>query len=241
MQRLLELETYRAMSMLGLPRVRTLSATLNALETQLTALVEQLGDESRPAETMLHELLNLSLRLESEATQHGFRFGATRAYEAIVHDRIASLRETRFQGRQTLTEFMVRRFQPAMRTVHSAERRLDAMVDRAARAGELLRTRVDVQRKGQNQALLARMDRRADLQLRLQHTVEGLSVVAISYYAVGLLGYAVYPVAEAAGIERSVVIAALTPLVVLAVWLAMRRVRARLHDGAGDHAGPGDL
>ena len=240
-QRLLELETYRAMSMLGLPRVRALNATMNALETRLTALVERLGDERGPAEPMLDELLSLSLRLESEATQHGFRFGATRAYEAIVHDRIASLRETRFQGRQTLTEFMVRRFQPAMRTVQSAERRLDAMVDRAARAGELLRTRVDVQRKGQNQALLERMDRRADLQLRLQHTVEGLSVVAISYYAVGLLGYAVYPLAEAAGVERSIVIATLTPVVILAVWLAMRRVRARLHDSAGSHAGHGDL
>ena len=112
---------------------------------------------------------------------------------------------------------------------------------RAARAGELLRTRVDVQRKGQNQALLERMDRRADLQLRLQHTVEGLSVVAISYYAVGLLGYAVYPLAEAAGVERSIVIATLTPVVILAVWLAMRRVRARLHDSAGSHAGHGDL
>lgn len=240
-QRLLELETYRAMSMLGLPRVRALNATMNALETRLTALVERLGDERGPAEPMLDELLSLSLRLESEATQHGFRFGATRAYEAIVHDRIASLRETRFQARQTLTEFMVRRFQPAMRTVQSAERRLDAMVDRAARAGELLRTRVDVQRKGQNQALLERMDRRADLQLRLQHTVEGLSVVAISYYAVGLLGYAVYPLAEAAGVERSIVIATLTPVVILAVWLAMRRVRARLHDSAGSHAGHGDL
>jgi len=239
-QRLLELETYRAMSMLGLPRVRALTETMNALELRLTALVERLGDDSRPAEAVLDELLNLSLRLESEATQHGFRFGATRAYEAIVHDRIASLREARFQGRQTLTEFMVRRFQPAMRTVQSAERRLGAMVDRAARAGELLRTRVDVQRKGQNQALLARMDRRADLQLRLQHTVEGLSVVAISYYAVGLLGYAAYPLSEAAGIERTTLVAALTPLVILAVWLGMRRIRARLHDGAGDHGGGKD-
>lgn len=240
-QRLLELETYRAMSMLALPRVRALNATMNALETRLTALVERLGDDTRPAETVLHELLTLSLKLESAATQHGFRFGATRAYEAIVHDRIASLRETRFQGRQTLNEFMVRRFLPAMRTVQSAELRLDAMVDRAARAGELLRTRVDVQRSGQNQALLERMDRRADLQLRLQHTVEGLSVVAISYYAVGLLGYAVYPLASAAGIERSTLVAALTPLVILAVWLGMRRVRARLHESAGDRAGHGDL
>ena len=240
-QRMLDLETYRAMSMLGLPRARRLTATLNALDPRLTALVEGLGDDARPAEAVLHDLLNLSAGLETQATQHGFRFGATMAYEAIVHDRIAALRETRFQGRQTLTEFMVRRFEPAMRTVRSAERRLDTLVDRAARAGELLRTRVDVQRSAQNQALLARMDRRADLQLRLQHTVEGLSVVAISYYAVGLLAYAVYPLAAAAGIDKAVVVAVLTPLAVLVVWGAMRRVRAKLHDAAGDHAGHGDL
>lgn len=240
-QRLTELETYRAMSMLGLPRARTLTATLNALDARLTALVDGLGDDDRPAETVLHDLLKVSAQLETEATQHSFRFGATRAYEAIVQDRIAALRESRFQGRQTLTEFMTRRYEPAMRTVQSAEARLDAMLDRAARAGELLRTRVDVQRSAQNQALLERMDRRADLQLRLQHTVEGLSVVAISYYAVGLLGYAVYPLAAELGLDKAVLVAGLTPLVVLAVWWGMRRVRARLHDAAGDHAGHGDL
>ena len=86
-QRLLELETYRAMSMLGLPRVRALNAAMNALETRLTALVERLGNEKGPAEPMLDELLSLSLRLESEATQHGFRFGATRASMRLTVDR----------------------------------------------------------------------------------------------------------------------------------------------------------
>lgn len=238
-QRLTELETYRAMAMLGLPRARALTATLNTLDSRLTTLVQDLGDDSRPAEAVLNDLLNVSARLETEATQHSFRFAATRAYEAIVQDRIAVLRETRFQGRQTLAEFMTRRFEPAMRTVHSAQARLDAMVDRAARAGELLSTRVDVQRSAQNQALLARMDRRADLQLRLQHTVEGLSVVAISYYAVGLLGYAAAPLAAAAGIDKGLLIAVLTPAVVLGVWLAMRRVRARLHDSGPDLDEPG--
>ncbi len=40
--------------------------------------------------------------------------------------------------------------------------------------------------EAQNQTLLASMDRRARLQLRLQQTVEGLSVAAICYYVVGL-------------------------------------------------------
>lgn len=240
-QRLTELETYRAMAMLGLRRARALTQSLNTLDTRLTALVEGLGDDARSPDAVLQDLLRVSAKLETEATQLSFRFGATRAYEAIVHDRIDVLREARFQGRQTLTEFMSRRFEPAMRTVHSAEARLNAMIDRATRAGELLRTRVDVQRSAQNQSLLERMDRRADLQLRLQHTVEGLSVVAISYYAVGLLGYAIYPLAETGGIEKTWLLAGLTPVVVFAVWFAMRRVRARLHDAAGDNEGHADL
>ena len=110
--------------------------------------------------------------------------------------------------------------------------RLCLVID-ATRAGELLRTRVDVQRKGQNQALLERMDRRADLQLRLQHTVEGLSVVAISYYAVGLAGYLLGPAAYAVGVDKGLLTAGLVPVIVLAVWLGMRRIRRRLHHPDG--------
>jgi uncharacterized membrane-anchored protein len=121
------------------------------------------------------------------------------------------LREERFRGRQTFAEFMMRRFDPAMRTVKSTEARLEAMTTRAIRAGDLLRTRVDVDRSAQNQELLASMDRRSDLALRLQKTVEGLSVVAISYYAVNLVVYLIGPLAEPIGLSKTI----LTALVVL--------------------------
>lgn len=228
-QRLLELETYRAMSMLGLKRARLLTEQMNQLEPQLGEIVQSMADDSRPSDDVLHDLLSVSVRLESAAMQNSFRFGATAAYEAIVAERVAALRETRFMGGQMLTEFMQRRYAPAIRTVKSTERRLGALLDRAERAGELLRTRVDVWRGAQNQEIMQRMDRRADLQLRLQHTVEGLSVVAISYYAVGLLGYALYPLSKTLNMDKAVMVALLTPLVVLCVWLAMRRIKARLH------------
>ena len=111
------------------------------------------------------------------------------------------------------------------------------VLERATRAGDLLRTRVDVQRSAQNQTLLASMDRRADLQLRLQHTVEGLSVVAISYYAVGLLSYAIAPLASAWRLDKSLVLAALVPVVAVAVWLGLRRIKAHLHQD-DDHPAP---
>ncbi|MFB2532556.1 DUF3422 family protein [Paracoccus sp. p4-l81] len=228
-QRLLEIETYRAMAMLGLKRARDVTARLNAIEPELAALVEHMADQSRPSEATLHDLLGISARLESLAMQLSFRFGATPAYEAIVHDRIRGLREERFAGRQTFDEFMSRRFEPAMRTVRSAERRLQAMIERAARAGELLGTRVDVERAAQNQNLLESMDARADLQLRLQETVEGLSVVAISYYAVSLAGYLLYPLAKPLHISKEVMLAGIVPLVVICVWLMVRHIKNRIH------------
>ncbi len=227
-QRLCEIETYRSMSMLGLMRSRELTTKLNALDPKLSSLVSALDSSDRSPETALHDLLAISAELESLAVQFSFRFGATGAYEAIVNQRIEVLREERVSGRQTFGEFMMRRYDPAMRTVKSAETRLRSMAERAERAAELLRTRVDVERSAQNQKLLESMDQRADLQLRLQRTVEGLSTVAISYYAVNLGAYLVEPLAEPMGWTKGKVLAALTPLVILGVWLMVRRIRKHL-------------
>jgi len=224
-QRLCEIETYKSMSMLGFARVRGLGAQLGALDTRLTELVEAMSLETSRAEDTLHALLEISAELETLSAQSSFRFGATWAYEAIVNERIAALREERYEGRQTFREFMVRRYQPAMRTVRSAERRLDAMSARGVRAANLLRTRVDVERSAQNQSLLESMDRRADLQLRLQRTVEGLSVVAISYYAVSLASYLLYPLEAVTGLSKNFMTALVTIPVVLLVWAAIRRLR----------------
>ncbi|MGB3178681.1 MAG: DUF3422 domain-containing protein [Albidovulum sp.] len=224
-QRLCEIETYRAMSMLGLGRARELNARLNALDPQLSSLVATMSDKDRNAEDTLHELLEISAELENQAVRHAFRFGATGAYEALVNQRVEVLREIRFNGRQTFGEFMMRRYDPAIRTVKSAERRMEQMAERAERAGELLQTRVDVERSAQNQKLLQSMDRRADLALRLQHTVEGLSIVAISYYAVSLASYVLLPVADALHVSKPVLTAGLVPIVLVSVWLMMRRLR----------------
>ncbi|MGD9295434.1 MAG: DUF3422 domain-containing protein [Roseobacter sp.] len=227
-QRLCEIETYKSMSMLGFARVRALQPKLNELDTQLTTLMGAMSDEKASAEATLNDLLSISAELETLSARSSFRFGATGAYEALVNERIEALREVRFQGRQHFAEFMMRRYAPAMRTVNSAERRLQAMSSRSIRASNLLRTRVDVERSAQNQALLASMDRRSDLQLRLQRTVEGLSVVAISYYAVSLVAYMLYPVAHTTGISKGTLTALVTLPVVAFVWWAIRRLRAHV-------------
>ena len=205
-----------------------MAGQIGEMETKLTELMVEMTDEANPAEDTLNRLLKASATLETAVARAAFRFGATGAYEAIVNQRIAALRETRFKGRQTFSDFMMRRYQPAMRTVNATQTRLSALSERAMRTGDLLRTRVDVERSAQNQALLESMDKRAALQLRLQHTVEGLSVVAISYYAVSLAGYLLYPLTEATGISKGMLTAAITLPVVALVWLLVRRIRRRI-------------
>ena len=224
-QRLCEIETYKTMSMLGLSRSRELQPRMTALNDRLSVLVSDMAEEHVDAEKTLQNLLSISSELEKLVTQNSFRFGATGAYERLVHQRVEVLREDRFEGRQTFSEFMMRRFDPAMRTVKSTERLLHGMSDRAIRAAELLRTRVDVERSAENQELLESMDRRSDLQLRLQRTVEGLSVVAISYYAVNLVLNLTGPIELVVGLGKPIMAAIVTPPVIVAVWWLILRIR----------------
>ncbi|WP_136441256.1 DUF3422 family protein [Pacificoceanicola onchidii] len=233
-QRLCEIETYKTMSMLGFSRVHQIGPRMGEIDADLSRLMEDMKASSAPEENTLKALLSVSAELESLSAQCSFRLGATGAYEALVHKRIEVLREDRFEGRQTFAEFMTRRYLPAMRTVKSSEVRLGAMADRAMRAGDLLRTRVEVQRSAQNQQLLESMDRRAEAQLHLQKTVEGLSVVAISYYAVSLVAYLLYPLAAPLGMSKGMLTASAVIPVVLLVWLMIRRIRSSMDDHGPD-------
>jgi uncharacterized membrane-anchored protein len=225
-QRLLEIETYKVMAMLALPVARRINAQMSGADTQLEAVVGQMRADTVDAEAALHELLDISAELEHLQVAHGYRFSASDAYAEIVRARIEVLRETSFRGRQGLREFMMRRFEPSMRTLRAAAGRLDRLTERAERAGNLLRTRVDVARSAENQSLLESMNRRADLQLRLQRTVEGLSVVAISYYGVNLASYLLAaPAKTLLGLDTAALTAALVLPVVALVWLAIRQIR----------------
>jgi uncharacterized membrane-anchored protein len=82
----------------------------------------------------------------------------------------------------------------------------------------------------QNQSLLASMDRRAKLQLRLQQTVEGLSIAAIVYYMAGLVGYVANALGHwpllAAWLPSNETLVGLAVLpVVLGVAWGLRRLR----------------
>ena len=237
MQRLLEIETYRMMALLAFPLARQANAELARMDSGLAAIVTELADPAiaQNDRELLDRLTALAAEAERLDAANSFRLGAARAYYAIVNQRIAELREDRIPGLQTVGEFMDRRLAPAMKTCESAAERQQLLARRAARAGDLLRTRVDIALEEKNRDLLRSMNRRARLQLRLQETVEGLSVVAISYYLLGLVLYAAKGV-KGAGLPVDPDIAALValPVIIGAVVLGVRRLRRALTGGHGE-------
>jgi uncharacterized membrane-anchored protein len=228
-QRLLELETYRLMALRGLPVAKNLSATLSAAEAQLADITGLLESKGETDQALLDLLVSLAARIERATAEHGFRFSATRAYDTLVSQRLAELRERPISGTQTLGEFMQRRLSPAMATVQATEKRLASLAERVSRSSALLRTRVDIATEAQNQLLLEKLTKGQALQLRLQSTVEGLSIAAISYYVVSLLLFGAKAL-NAAGmpIQPEVAVGVLVPFVLWGVWRTTRKIHEKL-------------
>ncbi|KAF0117475.1 MAG: hypothetical protein FD149_1107 [Rhodospirillaceae bacterium] len=227
-QRLVEIETYRMMALLGFPVARALMPEMTRLENGVVAVVAALAEDPSPqtARDQLSRLTVLAAEAAHRAGAAGYRFAASAAYHDIVCERITALRESRLPGLQTFAEFMDRRLTPAMATCRAAAERLEIVNRRLTRAGDLLRTRVDIALEENNRDLLASMDRRARLQLRLQETVEGLSVVAISYYALGLISYLAKGLkAAAVPVDSDLAVMGAVPVIVGLVWMGVRRLR----------------
>lgn len=233
-QRLIEIETYRTLAMLGLPLAHSLSPRIRRIEDRLAALTGEMRVSGPDrSQEQLSALTELAAELEADAAASLYRFGASRAYHGIVEERLEALQETPVPGYETWAGFLQKRVAPAMRTCRSIEERQANLSRKLARAATLLRTWVDVELERQNRDLLASMNRRARLQLRLQQTVEGLSVAAVSYYVVGLIGYLAKGV-KPFGVEIApeLVTAFAVPVVVLVMWLVVRRIRR--HHSAED-------
>ncbi|MFM8330928.1 MAG: DUF3422 family protein [Candidatus Methylumidiphilus sp.] len=189
MQRLLEIETYRMMALLGLPVARAILPQLPEADRQLVTLTAALADgQAQSDEALLAELTRLAAKMENTVSATYARFNATRSYAALVESRLEQLRESKIEGIPTFNEVLTRRIDPAMATCQAVDQWLHQLTQRIANVNQLLLARIDVRRKQQNQDILESMNRRASLQLRLQQALEGLSVAAITYAAVSLLG-----------------------------------------------------
>lgn len=230
---LLEIETYRMMALLAFPVAGEAAAQVKTLEAEVGELAARIADNLGVEDdrALLTRLVALSGQMEALSASTNFRFGAGNAYYEIVLGRIASLRETPIPGMQTIGQFMDRRLGPAMRTCSSVAERERALIARIARAGQMINTRIELVTQAINADLLNSMNRRTLAQLRLQQTVEGLSVVAISYYAFSLLLYPLKALEHAWPRFDPVLASGLiAPAVVVGVWALLARVRKRLGD-----------
>lgn len=235
-QRLLEIETYRTFAMLGLPEAQTQGPVIGQIERRLVEISREIRQTTglEKNRKLLGDLTALTAELEASAAASAYRFGASRAYDEIVGLRLAAVREEPWEGYSTWGAFLARRTAPAMRTLQALQDRQHDLSQKLGRAANLLRTRVDVELEQQNRDVLESMNRRARLQLRLQQTVEGLSVAAVSYYVVGLIGYLAKG-GHAFGVEidPGVLTAVAVLPVVLAVFLVVRSIRR--HHAGEDH------
>jgi uncharacterized membrane-anchored protein len=231
-QRLLEIDTYRILALLALPVAQKLILDLSRWEIELSQITDKLTEASAQEDTnLLDRLTQLQASIERSTARSQFRFGAAAAYYSLVQRRTLELREARLPDMQMFGEFIERRLAPAMATSTSVEARQKSLSQRVDRATQLLSTKVNLSLEQQNQSLMASMDRRAELQLRLQQTVEGLSIAAISYYLIGIVNYAAKGIyAAGVKIDPTLITGASIPLVLSFTAFSVWRLRKHLSE-----------
>lgn len=234
LQRLQELGNYRNLALLGLPEVRHLTPTLTELENRLARYSLKLGNNNDESdEQLLQDLSGLSAELARLRVESSYRLSASRAYAQITMDRLDGLSIKPCEGYQDLADFTERRLVPGMRTCESFAERIRRLSERTGDAIALLNTRIDTRIKAQNLEVLRSMEKTFNLQLRLQRLVEGLSVIAASYYLVGLIAFVLKGAAEFPNWNSiEFLLAILTPIVILSIFGLLALMRRQYLGGA---------
>lgn len=230
-RRVMDLETYRLLALVSLPLAKKIAPRLAELDKTLAEILNVVTDldRDRDEHQLLENLTKVEAQLETYRAETNRRFSATRAYHQMVKDRLEGIKEEPVEGYLSAGEFINRRLNPALRTCESVQTWMDDLSKRVERASDLMRTRVNLTLQEQNRFQLTAMNRRSRLQFRLQETVEGLSIAAISYYAVGLLGYLLKGLPlEKWGLSKDVVLACSIPFVVGGIWYVTNRIKHKL-------------
>ncbi|GGE14683.1 DUF3422 domain-containing protein [Rhizobium sp. 25PS6] len=228
-RRIYEVETYRSMALLGLPLARRLAPRLAEFDARLGELADR--NQSTPADqhkNLLNEISELSAAIITASAETRSRFGATAAYAKIVEERISELRETHVPGFQRFGVFITRRFKPAVRTCEAAAHRLEQLSGATLHLLNLLQTRIQVEVEFHNAIQIRSVAERAATQVKIQRAVEGFSIIAISYYLVGLIKTA-FEACQHAGWELSpLLMLGSLPLVFVTVTATVLRVKRAL-------------
>lgn len=232
-QQLLQLDTYRLMATLGLPLAQAINSELNQLDLQLQQVTTYIAlGTDKSDRDLLTQVSKIAAKVEDYRSQSTYRFSATNAYYDVALQRMEELKEEEIPGYMTIQEFLMRRITPAVKTCQTASNHLEDISRRVTRASDLLRTRVEMVLQEQNQTLLKSMNHRAHVQMRLQQTVEGLSVAAISYYGMQLFETMLTSL-PSFGIEynHDLVSGFAVPVVIGIVFIGTRIIHKRLMKG----------
>lgn len=232
LRRLLEIDTYRVMALLGLPLAREVSPLVRAAEHELTGLVEHLSDATTTdaVQAALGDLHGLSVRSGQLSERLTYRFAAAKAYGEVLDARLKALGEVPTTKGSSLSRHVGNRVDPALATCTALETRLRVLSEKIERGVGLLDARIGLDLQIQNRSVLETIARTAQSQFRLQRTVEGLSVIAISYYLLGILSYVLGGPLEWLHLDKGIAISLAAPLALIGVWLVIRAVRRRHFD-----------
>ncbi len=238
-QYLLDIATYRNMALLALPIAQKTGHKIAELDEQLSTLLAKMSgvdkrsltiSQAIQSDSQLHDQLSeLAMEIQLLITHSGFRLSGSQAYYSIIKNRIEELEEAKVVGLQTIGEFIRRRLDPAMLTCSSIDKRHFDIAKRTSRAVDLLRTRLDLTIEKQNHQLLESMDKRAHLQMNLQETIEGVSIAAVTYYIVGLIGYSAKSVVKLGiDIQPELITGVMVVPVALIVWYGIKQIKKRI-------------
>ncbi len=223
-RRLFEVESYSKLALLGLPEVRAAGAELGALETEISAVIGALptieGVEASGA--AIAALNNLSLRVAVLTDSLSYRMAASQAYGQIVADRLDTLQDFTTGTGANLSVYVENRVGPALRTLKATEKRLQGAAQKIERAALMINARNGLELGIQNSAILGTISKTARSQFLLQQTVEGLSIIAITYYLIAVLGYALAGPIHLMHWDKEWVMGALTPVALIVVWIGSR-------------------
>jgi uncharacterized membrane-anchored protein len=228
-QRLLDIETYRVMALRGLPAAQQLLPQIAEMESELVHVSAQLRGILTNNQELLDQLTPLAARLERSLAEHRALFDASRAYAAIVAQRLGELREKAAPETRALSELVERRLAPAMATITATEKRMGDLSTRIAHTTALLHTRIQAIVEAQNRQTIATLRGTQRLVHRLQQTVAGLAIAAATYFVIGLLWQAAQAL-QSGGLafDPQLWVGALIPVALGGAWWLVRRVNQSL-------------
>ena len=233
MERLLAIEDAYHLTLLPLPTARDVKPALATAERRWVQEMDALRQASSVEEKriVLDALLELAAEVEHVRARVSDRFAGSSAYFSLLESRFEDLREEKIEHVLSLSRFVMRRVRPAADTYRSLLDRLAKLSERIARAADLLRTGIELHVEEQNARILESVDRRVKLQMRLQEAVEGLSVVVITYYALGLIDHALKGIrSRGLDFDLDATLALVLPFLLIGVWVVVRATRRKFRD-----------